>query len=198
MDKIIDDLLGAQKITMFKEKQRLVRLQWNAFLPARGAGRTALCVLLPRASSLCCAGGDWKPLLLKGWSLFSESMVSEKLNVLWFLWRISQRREIKRKLKEVIQILQEHKTSLRDHSYQSHRADVTYPRSLRVNTLEDGAESGMGAELCLGFQPEVLNANESLRQWRALFGSILSSFKKAPDGEREINPKCGCDVGLCY
>lgn len=36
MGKIIDDLLGAQKITIFKEKQLLVRLQLNVFLPARG------------------------------------------------------------------------------------------------------------------------------------------------------------------
>lgn len=37
MDKIIDDLLRAPKITiLFKEKQLLVRLQANVFLPARG------------------------------------------------------------------------------------------------------------------------------------------------------------------
>lgn len=46
MDKIIDDLLGAQKITIFKEKQLLVRLQLNVFLPARGnrTNSTALCL----------------------------------------------------------------------------------------------------------------------------------------------------------
>lgn len=37
MGKIIDDLLGAQKITIFKEKQLLERLQLNVFLPARGS-----------------------------------------------------------------------------------------------------------------------------------------------------------------
>lgn len=36
MDKIIDDLLGAQKITIFKEKQLLERLQLTVFLTARG------------------------------------------------------------------------------------------------------------------------------------------------------------------
>lgn len=37
MDKIIDDLLRAPKITiLFKEKQLLVRLQSDVFLPARG------------------------------------------------------------------------------------------------------------------------------------------------------------------
>lgn len=36
MDKIIDDLLGAQKVTIFKEKQLLVRLQSDVFLAARG------------------------------------------------------------------------------------------------------------------------------------------------------------------
>lgn len=35
-DKIIDDLLGAQKITIFQEKQLLARLQLNVFLTARG------------------------------------------------------------------------------------------------------------------------------------------------------------------
>lgn len=37
MDKIIDELLRAPKITiLFKEKQLLVRLQSDVFLPARG------------------------------------------------------------------------------------------------------------------------------------------------------------------
>lgn len=37
MDKIIDDLLGAPKITIFKGKQPLVRLQLDVFLRARGS-----------------------------------------------------------------------------------------------------------------------------------------------------------------
>lgn len=46
MDKIIDDLLGAQKITIFKEKQLLVRLQLHVFLPTRGnmTNRAAVCL----------------------------------------------------------------------------------------------------------------------------------------------------------
>lgn len=46
MDKIIDDLLGAQKITIFKEKQLLARLQLNVFLTARGnmTNRAAVCL----------------------------------------------------------------------------------------------------------------------------------------------------------
>lgn len=46
MVKIIDDLLGAQKITIFKEKQLLVRLQLTVFFPAGGnmTNRTAMCL----------------------------------------------------------------------------------------------------------------------------------------------------------
>lgn len=74
---------------------------------------------------------------------------------------MSQGRKIKRELSEALKTLQERKTSLMNHSYQRHRANVTYQRSLRFHTSEDGAESGMEAGLCLGFQPEVLHANES-------------------------------------
>lgn len=51
MDKIIDDLLGAQKITIFKEKQLLVRLRLNVFLTARenmtNRAAVCLCHMLP-------------------------------------------------------------------------------------------------------------------------------------------------------
>lgn len=89
-------------------------------------------------------------------------MAGEKLYMYFGFWEeCFKRREIKRKLEEAIKILQEHKTSLMNHSYQSHWTNSTYQRSLHFNTLEDGAESGMERELCLGFQPGVLNANDS-------------------------------------
>lgn len=46
IDEIIDDLLGASKITIFKEKQPLVRLQLNVFLTTRGhmTNRAAVCL----------------------------------------------------------------------------------------------------------------------------------------------------------
>lgn len=46
MDTIIDDLLGAQQITIFKEKQLLVRLRLNVFLTARGnvTNRATVCL----------------------------------------------------------------------------------------------------------------------------------------------------------
>lgn len=53
MGKIIDDLLGAQKITIFKEKQLLVRLQLNVFLPARGSRTDGAAVYVCHMLPLC-------------------------------------------------------------------------------------------------------------------------------------------------
>ena len=81
-------------------------------------------------------------------------------------------------------------------SYQSHWTNFTY-QSLHLNTFEDGAESGRGAGLCLGFQQKVLNANESFDSGEP--GSeTVSRFQKAPAREKEIKHKCDGDVGLCY
>ena len=81
-------------------------------------------------------------------------------------------------------------------SYQSHWTNFTY-QSLHLNTFEDGAESGRGVGLCLGFQQKVLNANESYDSGEP--GSeTVSRFQKAPAREKEIKHKCDGDVGLCY
>ena len=54
-----------------------------------------------------------------------------------------------------------------------------------MNTFEDGAESGRGVGLCLGFQQKVLNANESYDSGEP--GSeTVSRFQKAPAREKEI------------
>lgn len=84
MDKIIDDLLGAQKITIFKEKQLLGRLQVNVFLTARGnmTNTAAVCLyhVLPRPG-----GEAGMRRHSRRADLYFQNPWSEQRYVLWFL-----------------------------------------------------------------------------------------------------------------
>lgn len=106
MNKIINDLFGAQKITVFAAKQLLARWQLNVFVIARegmtNRAAVCLCHMLPGCGVRAGTWGHCRKThqyfrILEGlWETVGTS----------FLWRIFQRRAIRGKLKEMIKVLQ--------------------------------------------------------------------------------------------
>lgn len=160
MDKIIDDLLGAQKMTILKEKQLLVRLQSNVYLPARGnrTNRAAVCLchMLPHCGVQAGLTSHADGQIF----IFRSHDKGETICPLVPVKNLSKKKNQK----------EAERSAKNPPGTQNLPYESCLPKPLNklhmseispFYTLEDGAESGMGAGLCLGFQREVLNANES-------------------------------------
>lgn len=157
MDKIIDDLLGAQKIIICQHRQHSARWQLNVCWTTREnvTHRAAMC--LCHMFPACCAwvgtrSHYWKKVqcFQNPWSMRNAMCFISVKN----LSKKSHQKEAERSNKK----------------YPPETQNLPYKFSKQTPHLRDlpifilrkmVAASEMGAEVCLGFQAGVLNANES-------------------------------------